>query len=350
MAARPYAVLVLAGALASLGASYRTPNFIVEAQTPAIAQQVGRYAEHYRKQKAIEWLGQEMPRWGRPCPLKVTVSMNGSGGATSFAFDRGQILSIDMHIEGTLDRLLASVLPHEVTHTVFAHYFRRPVPRWADEGGSVLSEDDQERRRHDAMVWGFLQQGRAMPLRRLFSLSQYPRDVMVLYAQGYSVTNFLVGQGNRAQFLAFIAHGMRSGWDSAVQTHYRYRSIEELERAWLQHLRQQRQGSTLLAHGPSPASSKPASRVVVRQTVPPAPPLDSPSRPVFRGQAPDEDRRGPARPDPWQPEIHGRARGRSSPPSPSGVRLGRPRFEDYQAVPRGGPAPSASPVGYPYPR
>ncbi len=50
-----------------------------------------------------------------------------------------------MNIEGPLDRLLSSVLPHEITHTVFAHYFRTPVPRWADEGGSVLSEDDLER-------------------------------------------------------------------------------------------------------------------------------------------------------------------------------------------------------------
>ena len=82
---------------------------------------------------------------GQPCPLRVTVTYGGSGGATSFAFDRGQILSMDMHIEGTLERLIASVLPHEVTHTVFAFHFRQPVPRWADEGGSVLSEDDQDR-------------------------------------------------------------------------------------------------------------------------------------------------------------------------------------------------------------
>src|SRR5947209_6293220 len=199
MAARPSIILVLAGALLSLGAAYRTQNFIVEAATPTIAQQVGQYAEYYRREKALLWLGQEMPTWPEPCPLRVTVSMNGSGGATSFAFDRGRILSQDMHIEGTLDRLLASVLPHEVTHTVFAHYFRCPVPRWADEGGSVLSEDDLERSRHDSMVRQFLNTpGRAIPLRRLFTLTNYPRDVMVLYAEGYSVTNFLVSSSSRS--------------------------------------------------------------------------------------------------------------------------------------------------------
>ena len=90
MAARPSIILVLAGALCSLGAAYHTPNFYVEAATPAIAQQVGQYAEHYRREKALLWLGQEMPPWSQPCPLRVTVTMNGSGGATSFAFDRGR--------------------------------------------------------------------------------------------------------------------------------------------------------------------------------------------------------------------------------------------------------------------
>ena len=66
MALRPSMAIVLFGAMASLGASYRTPNFIVEAPDPAFAEQVGKYAEYYRRQKAIEWLNQEMPTWGRP--------------------------------------------------------------------------------------------------------------------------------------------------------------------------------------------------------------------------------------------------------------------------------------------
>jgi len=68
-----------------------------------------------------------------------------------------------MEIQGPLDRLLASVLPHEITHTVFAHHFRQPVPRWADEGGSVLSEDDLERERHDKLTRSILNQGSKFP-------------------------------------------------------------------------------------------------------------------------------------------------------------------------------------------
>jgi len=293
MGARPSIVVILAGALASLGASFRTPqgNFLVEAPTPQIAQQVGQYAEYYRREKAIQWLGQEMPRWPQPCPVRVTLAQN-SGGATSFAFDNGQILGMDMHIEGTLDRLLASVLPHEVTHTVFAHYFRCPVPRWADEGASVLSEDDIERNRHDQLVRNILNSpGRAIPLRRLFQLTKYPPDVMVLYAEGYSVCDFLVGRSNRSLFLAFIAQGMRGDWDNAARTYYHFRSVEELEQAWLQSLREGRgaPATQLASRNTNGSEGFSTQRVVVRQTVPPAQPLSAGNGPIYRGQSSEGD-------------------------------------------------------------
>lgn len=340
MAARPSLLLVLTGAFLSLGASYRTPNFVVQAPTPEIAQQVGQYAEHYRREKAILWLGQEMRTWGQPCPLRVQVTMQGAGGATSFAFDQGYILSQDMHIEGSLDRLLASVLPHEITHTVFAHYFRTPVPRWADEGGSVLSEDKQERDRHDHMVRNILNTpGRAIPLRRLFNLRDYPNDVMVLYAEGFSVTDFLVAQSSRSVFLAFVAQGMRGDWDEAVRTHYRYKSVEELEKAWLQRLRDtRRQPQQLLASGHGRPEG--AHHVVVRQTLPPAQPLLEAPRPIVRGSAPDEPRAAtPGYPPP--PRFPNGDAATSS-----GVRLGAPQFD-----PAPPPPPPAQPVlGMPVPR
>lgn len=328
MASRPsLAAVVLAGALASLGASYRTPNFVVEAPTPQFAKQVGDWAEYYRKQKAIEWMGREMPTWGRPCPLRVTVTNNVSGGATSFAFDRGQILHIDMHIEGKADRLIASVLPHEITHTVFAYYYREPVPRWADEGGSVLSEDEQERNVHDHMVRQILQtQSRAIPLRRLFTMKEYPPDVMVLYAEGYSVTNFLVSQSGRSVFLAFIAQGMHGDWDAAVRTHYPYRNIDELERAWVQQVYSNRRPTQLASNrGAAPAS--PTRLLVERRTALPSQPILEAPQPIIRAQSPDDPAERPApRPDYRMPPPPPARPDYRVPPPPT-VQLGAPEFE-----------------------
>jgi hypothetical protein len=351
MAARPSLFLVLLGALSSLGAAWRTQNFVVEAPTQALAQQAGQYAEQYRRDKAMEWLGREMPNWNEPCPLRLTVTMNGSGGATSFVFDRGAILSQDMHIEGTVERLMNSVLPHEITHTVFAYYYRQPVPRWADEGGSVLSEDAQERAHHDRLVREILNTpGRMIPLRRLFTLTQYPRDVMVLYAEGYSVTNYLVSISNRPAFLQFIAQGMRGDWDTAIRTHYRFNSVEELEAAWLASLRApQPQPGTILASRDAQGAG-PGSAAVVRQTLPPAQPLLEAPRPIYRGLRPGAESDGSynapatARPG-YLPDY---APATAAPPAatpPPRVQLGVPQFTTGTADTL--PPPTAAQLGQP---
>ncbi len=287
-------------ALGSMGASYRTANFVVEAPNPQIAQQVGHQAEHYRKEKALQWLGKEMPTWGQPCPLQVTVTPGGAGGFTTFEFDgQGGIRSIEMSVQGSLDRILQSVLPHEVTHTVFAYHFRRPLPRWADEGGSVLSEDGPERRRHDELVRHTLAGGKAFRLRVLFDMKKYPpgEDVMTLYAQGYSLCRFLVESGSRPQFLAFIGEGMRNGWDQAVQTHFGMNRLEDLEQAWLTWMRQGNRAEGLLVNNRRPAADSAGERPLANLRPPivraageddaprPFPPSRPPS-PVNDGWAP----------------------------------------------------------------
>jgi hypothetical protein len=356
MTSRRPLVFALAAVFASMGAGYRTPNFMVQAPTDQIAQQVGQWAEHYRKEKALAWLGQEMPPWPQPCPLIVTVTMDGPSGATSFNFGPQGVAGQHMEIRGPLDRLLASVLPHEITHTVFAYYFQRPVPRWADEGGAVLSEDDVERDRHDKLTRQILNQGREIRLRSLFGLKDYPRQVECLYAEGFSMAFYLVDRSNRQTFLQFVNHGMQRGWDSAVQTFYHYRNVEELEEAWLKHLRDTKGQSLMqLAQNKATAPTAVAGGTVVRLTVPPAQPLAA--TPVFRGQAPAVGEEGQrfgnppglpvARPG-YLPDYVPS----SAPPAPAAppytpvpVHLGPPQF---------GPTPGeetvpaqVSPVGFP---
>jgi len=284
--------------------------------------------------------------------------MGGAGGATSFAFDNGQVLHQQMQVEGTLERVLNSVLPHEVTHTVFAYHFRCPLPRWADEGGAVLSEDDVERDRHDKMVRQILNGGRAIPLRRLLVLKEYPSEVMALYAQGYSVTSFLVGKSSRPAFLNFVADAMRGGWDAALQRHFQIRNVEELEQAWLTHLRNtKRQPVQLASVTPNGERSRPT---LTRQTLPPVQPFDDVPQAVVRGVAPDSDRDYPGKvkpvsrpgylPEYVSPSSTASSDGWQIPPSSSlpSVKLGPPQFDSQPAARLGRPIPAGtSPVGYP---
>jgi hypothetical protein len=231
---RSFILLIVIGVLPSLGASYRTANFKVEAPTKEIARQAGDMAERHRRELAVAWLGKKLPAWQTPCSVRIKITATGGGGATTFRFDRDEVLSQDMHVEGSLDRVLNSVLRHEIAHTIFAHHFRAPVPRWADEGAAVLAEDEAERQRHELICGQIVNQpGRAMPLGRLFNLKEYPNDVMALYAQGYAVTRFLVERGGRRRFLAFVRDGMADGWDAAAKKQFGYADVAGLERAWL---------------------------------------------------------------------------------------------------------------------
>ena len=220
---------------ASFGAEYRTPNFVVTAPSPEIAEKCGKAAEHYRKALAIEWLGEEMPRWFKPCTLRVKVGQIGAGGATTFAFDRGQVFGWRMNVQGSLERILDSVIPHEVSHTIFASHFRRPLPRWADEGAATLIEHESERRRQSMLLKQVWNTPGRIPLRKLLSIKEYPSDmrhVLTLYAEGYSLADFLVQAGGKTRYLEFLDTAHKHGWDRAIAEHYSLKDVDDLESRW----------------------------------------------------------------------------------------------------------------------
>ncbi|WP_435017234.1 hypothetical protein TA3x_004831 [Tundrisphaera sp. TA3] len=214
------------------GASHRTRNFIVEAPTSEQARQVAEHAEACRVSIARAWLGQELPAWPAPCPIQVKITGGEAGGLTSFGFHRGKVTDQTMSVEGRLDRILASSLPHEVTHTIFAAFFGGPMPRWADEGASLLSEDGREHRRHDNIVDDLMRRRGNLPLDRLFVVEEYPSDLMGFYGQGYSISRFLIEMGGRPRFLKFVRDGEKAGWDASARAHYGLANVHELDRAW----------------------------------------------------------------------------------------------------------------------
>ena len=177
-----------------------------------------------------------MPNWSRPCPIRAEVAPNlGAGGATSFVFDRGEVFGWDMKIQGSEERVLDSVLPHEVTHTIFASYFRQPLPRWADEGACTTVEHVSERDKQKQMLIGFLRTGHGIAFHDMFAMKEYPADVLPLYAQGYSLARFLIDQGGRQKFLDFVGDGMKTeNWSDDIKKHYKFENLADLQSQWLE--------------------------------------------------------------------------------------------------------------------
>jgi hypothetical protein len=232
-----FIVGVLASTAAvSIAAPYTTPNFIVNAPTAEFAKQVGDAAEAYRRDLAIEWTGKPLPHdWSSPCPITVVVGNMGAGGKTTFNFQAGQVYGWKMEIRGTEQRILDSVLPHEINHTIFATVFRRPLPRWADEGAASLIEHESERNQLRQIHSRAINAHRKIPLKTLLDIKQYPQDqqeVLTLYAEGHSLADFLIQRGGKQRYLNLMEMAYNSDWETALKSLYGFAGVDKLEREW----------------------------------------------------------------------------------------------------------------------
>ncbi len=241
MDARVFRTLFVVSLLVvAAGARFPTPNFIVETDDPQLAREFALTAEKQRRDLAVSWLGEAMPNWAQPCLITVRVgSQLGAGGATTFYFDQGEVFGWRMSIQGSRERILDSVLPHEITHMILASHFRRPLPRWADEGAATSVEHVGEKNKHRRMLYQFLRTGRGIAFNQLFAMREYPADIMPLYAQSYSIAEYLIQMGGRRKYVQFIGDGMADNdWCSAVERHYGIDNSGALQQTWLAWVKQ----------------------------------------------------------------------------------------------------------------
>ena len=163
----------------------------------------------------------------------------GNGGATTFVFDRGEVFGWRMSIQGSRERILDSVLPHEITHMIFASHFRRPLPRWADEGGATSVEHVSEKIKYKRILDQSLRSGRGIAFNRMFAMTEYPRDIMPLYAQGHSLADYLIQIGGRRKYVQFIGDGLETDdWPGAISRNYGVDGLGKLQNTWLAWVKQ----------------------------------------------------------------------------------------------------------------
>lgn len=213
---------------------YATPNFIVTSGNAELSKQVGDRAEVFRSKLALHWTGREMPKWSAPCPITVRVGELGAGGATSFVFENGEVYKWRMSIQGRPGPVVETVLPHELTHAILACHFRQPLPRWVDEGMATTVETQEEKAKQLAVLHEVLRSGRGIPLRKMLPMKDYPQDWQPIYAQGYSITQFLIHHAGELAFVDFVAASTRDDhWDDALKSAYGIKSADELNDKWL---------------------------------------------------------------------------------------------------------------------
>ena len=222
-------------------AVYKTKNFVVHTSDPDLAREFALTAEYQRRKQAIDWLGAPLRDWAKPCQVKVTVGENlAPGGATTFVFANGEVFDWDMNIQGSVERIIDSVIPHEVTHTIFACRFRQPVPRWVDEGAATSVEHISERTKYRRMLIGFLQTNRGISFRTMVSAKEYPQDAMPFYAQSFTAAEYLIARGGRKRYIAFVERGIQTNdWNGALKQFYGYENVSHFQNVWLAWVRNQ---------------------------------------------------------------------------------------------------------------
>ncbi len=251
-------------------------NFIVFASSPEWAAQVAEVAEQHRRELAVYWLGKELPTWSERCPIHVHSSPQlGAGGETQFTLLPDRVGRWMMTVQGTRQRVLDSVLPHEITHTIFATHFAPfgdYMPRWADEGACTTVEHPAEKEKHAHFLQRFLRTGRGLSFNKMFSLKEYPSDILPLYAQGHSAVQFLLDQGGPRKFIAFIESGLRTrAWEQSLAKHYQYETIGEFQTLWNQWLADG-SPSDLMAYAPGLRNSAPTRLASAETGQPNSPP------------------------------------------------------------------------------
>ena len=212
--------------------------FAVSGGDALVNRVVQREAEFVAKELAQRWIGKPLPALKTPYKIAVKIDSK-STASTTFTFSSDsptKLLTSEMQLTGTLEQILREQLPHEITHCLLAAHFGKAIPRWADEGIALLNEPANQQAQHDNKCRELLNSGKAISLKNLLTLTEYPTDMGVLYAQGHSVARFL-HEKDANKLLPLIAASFTGGWDKALKATYGFNDADALQTAWLAWMR-----------------------------------------------------------------------------------------------------------------
>lgn len=227
---------VLVGSLAFVsvaqGAGFaHSANGNVLAPDQATAEAVLAKAEECRRQVALQWFGEELPPGVGPVAIHVQFSAVEDIGLT-LAIDNPQRKFHRIWLITNRERAMGSTLHHEMVHAVLATRFPGRLPSWSDEGIAGAQDDPQRVALRRQIVEQLAEAGTWPPLRTLFEAKAISPTDEAAYSVASSVMEFLLSRNDRPTFLRFVVTGRDIGWDQAVQDHYGFRSVAELQTAW----------------------------------------------------------------------------------------------------------------------
>jgi hypothetical protein len=234
-------VMILAADVRAAGFVHNE-NFTIVTPAQASQQESDRYAaalldkaERYRREIALEWLGEELPPSVGRTIVNVTFSSGPDQGLT-WAKDHPDRKYHTLYLAGSpaqdLDRLLA----HEMVHVILATRYPHPnrLPTWLEEGIACRYDSDKRQAvRHRIIKW-LAHTGNWSPLRQVLDGANISASDQESYAVCVTLTDMLLARGGKQTLLAFGQSGLQLGWDRALSQHYGIKDVAELQSHWQQ--------------------------------------------------------------------------------------------------------------------
>ena len=141
--------------------------------------------------------------------------------------------------------VIDSVLPHELGHIIFREYvgFKTKIPLWMDEGVAMYQEK-AKRFGVSNEVRRALEDETFIPIDRLSKMrltrSSSRAAINLFYAESASIIYFLISEHGRFRFTNFCRN-LKQGnsfENSLYKAYRRFRNIKDLNRAWVDYLKQ----------------------------------------------------------------------------------------------------------------
>lgn len=167
---------------------------------------------------------------------------NGIAGYTLYT---GSVVS-EVVVYEPLSSAVGGTLDHELTHAFFFYYLGSNFDLMFNEG---LAQNSEYRRR-DALrytVFTRYTNGDFWALDRLYGRNSYDSGLRI-YHQGFSVVDYLIGRGGSQWFAAFMDDLVKSkDIDCSLSRYYDYKSLYELQKAWVDYIRNGQDRSSVRA-------------------------------------------------------------------------------------------------------
>ncbi|MCA9184749.1 MAG: hypothetical protein R3E01_27915 [Pirellulaceae bacterium] len=199
------------------------------------SRQVLAAAEKYRREIAVEWLGQELPPSVGRTVINIRFDEQRDHGLT-WAIGQSRRRTHTLYLATSPELAAGSTLAHEMTHVVLATRFAgdKRLPAWLEEGiASHYDDDSRNARRRNLLRW-FVETGNWPRLPLVLQSENIAADDAESYAVACSVKDYLLTQGDKGQLIEFGQQAVAAGWENALQTCYNIRGADRLQSEWQQ--------------------------------------------------------------------------------------------------------------------